>query len=531
MNKYNLLFEKITSNPISLFLLFILIIISIIPLRGLWAPDEARYAEVAREMNESGEYIVPQLNGTTYSEKPPLFFWAIHIFSLPFGEVTEFSAKLPSMFGGLFSVILTYLIAYNLSKDKKTAILSSLLYLSTLKILYQSQFGQIDMFLSALVLLQIFIFLKNLENKNIKNSIYLGIAGSLSILAKGPVGVIPVILILLLTSLFKMDKTILKSIKWLPYLISLLSPVIIWLFLAYIKAGTTYLRTILFHQNVERYVTPWHHTQPPYYYLLVILAEFLPFSLLLFGAILNVIKNKLWKNTKLQLIIAWIVSYLLFFSLSSGKRDVYIIPIYPALSILLCFILTMFSEKIKPNKKIGLAVAVLCWIGIIEGSFYYIYKSSSLLSLPKIPIISISVLVMILLGFCLLFAFENKIKEYLTVLSLANLIIFTTGSFLIFPSLDGVKTPRAFGEIVKILSVKGAKAGQYPSLVPSVLFYSRTKVRVFHEGEEKEALRFFKAGNTLLIKENIWPREIKIPQKMIALRHPIGDDEYILLSR
>ncbi len=56
--------------------------------RDLWTPDEPRYAQVAREMLETGEWLVPHLNGIVYTEKPPLYFWLIALASKPFGDLS-----------------------------------------------------------------------------------------------------------------------------------------------------------------------------------------------------------------------------------------------------------------------------------------------------------------------------------------------------------------------------------------------------------------------------------------------------------
>src|SRR5262245_30224017 len=68
--------------------------------RDLWAPDEPRYGQVAREMLEQGRWLVPHANGVPYAEKPPLFFWLVALVSWPFGAVTPWSARLV---GALFA--------------------------------------------------------------------------------------------------------------------------------------------------------------------------------------------------------------------------------------------------------------------------------------------------------------------------------------------------------------------------------------------------------------------------------------------
>ena len=67
----------------------------------LWAPDEPYFGEGAREMVVDGQWAVPHVNGVVTSDKPPLFFWLIAVFSLPFGAVSSFTARLPSLLAGI----------------------------------------------------------------------------------------------------------------------------------------------------------------------------------------------------------------------------------------------------------------------------------------------------------------------------------------------------------------------------------------------------------------------------------------------
>ena len=73
----------------------------------LWAPDEPRFGEVAREMLVDGQWIVPHVNGVVYNHKPPLLFWLIAGLSVPFGRVLEFTCRLPSALAAIGTVALT----------------------------------------------------------------------------------------------------------------------------------------------------------------------------------------------------------------------------------------------------------------------------------------------------------------------------------------------------------------------------------------------------------------------------------------
>src|ERR1044071_8885731 len=76
--------------------------------RDLWNPDEARYAEVAREMPLAGSYAVPHLNGQVYSLKPPLLFWSIRTAAHLTGGLDEVAARLPSALAAIGTLLLTY---------------------------------------------------------------------------------------------------------------------------------------------------------------------------------------------------------------------------------------------------------------------------------------------------------------------------------------------------------------------------------------------------------------------------------------
>ncbi len=76
---------------------------------GLWEPDEARYAEIAREMLQSGNLLVPHLNYVAYVEKPPLLYWLTTLSFWIFG-VSEFAARLPVALSAIAGILATYVL-------------------------------------------------------------------------------------------------------------------------------------------------------------------------------------------------------------------------------------------------------------------------------------------------------------------------------------------------------------------------------------------------------------------------------------
>src|SRR5437868_6351053 len=74
---------------------------------GLWEPDEARYAEIAREMLERGNFLIPHLNYVPYVEKPPLLYWITALSFTMFG-LGEFAARLAPALAGIVGLLATY---------------------------------------------------------------------------------------------------------------------------------------------------------------------------------------------------------------------------------------------------------------------------------------------------------------------------------------------------------------------------------------------------------------------------------------
>src|SRR5690606_3169661 len=113
----------------------------------LWPPDEPRFGEVAREMLLSGDPVVLRINGVFYQEKPPLLFWPICLFSLPFREVTAAAARTPSALAGVATVILTMALARRLG-NARTAWTSGVVLATCALFFWEARSVRTDMLLT-----------------------------------------------------------------------------------------------------------------------------------------------------------------------------------------------------------------------------------------------------------------------------------------------------------------------------------------------------------------------------------------------
>jgi len=303
--------------------------------RDLWNPDEPRYAQVAREMLDSGELLVPHLNGRVYSEKPPLQFWAIAIFGWLRGGVDEVAARVPAVLSAVAATLLVFAMGRRLF-DRETGWIAAAAFATGAKILWQGRVGQIDMLLIALVTAAMYFWTRGyLERRPLFFRLFF-LACGFATVAKGPVGLLPPLLSIVAFCLLARRRELLREMRIGTGLLLWAAPVAAWLLPAAVHAGRAYLETMVLRQNFERYADPWHHFQPWHYYLQVLPADFFPWSLLLPGALVaGWLHLRGERRERFLWTLSWVGVTLLFFSLSPAKRTVYILTMYPGLALAL----------------------------------------------------------------------------------------------------------------------------------------------------------------------------------------------------
>ena len=301
----------------------------------LWPADEPRYGQVAREMMESGDYLVPHVNGHPYNEKPPLLFWLIAAASAPFGDVTEFSARAPSGLAALVTVLLTYLLAARLY-GARVAFWSGLILATTSFFWIEARWVRTDMLLTAWMIGSLYAFWRWHESRRaiFLAIFYLLLAGGL--LAKGPPALVfPALLIAAFYWKRRADR---RRLHWLIGFPAACAVVLAWFIparMAISAAGgvETQIGNEALRQIIGRLFFGVSHMQPPWYYVLNAPYFLLPWALFLPWVLPWVWKRRR-EDDRMRLLLAWVAPAFVFFSLALGKRGTYILPLFPALAIL-----------------------------------------------------------------------------------------------------------------------------------------------------------------------------------------------------
>lgn len=334
--------------------------------RALVSADEGRYAVLSLGMLQSGDWITPRLNGLIYFEKPPLQYWGGAVAMALLG-VNEFAARLWPGLSGLATVAL---LAYTACRLWGTAagLQAAVVGASTTWIALNSHFLSLDAGLcAALTLVLCAVLLAHREREQGRSArgwMLAAWAGmGAAVLSKGLVGVVIPGAVLFLHSVWRLDFSGWRPLQWVrgPLLLALITAP--W-FLAASARHPDFAHFFFIHEHFERYLQPGHRREgAPWYFVPHLLVGFLPWT----GALPWLLRAHRTDFT-LSWLWVWAVFIFVFFSASSSKLPSYILPMFPALVLLLVHRLQTVSVTalrrhwVVPVVFWALAAAAVPWL-------------------------------------------------------------------------------------------------------------------------------------------------------------------------
>lgn len=304
--------------------------------RGLWNPDEPRYMEVAREMTAGGDYLVPHLNGDTYPEKGPLFFWLTAAVYQVTGSFN--SGRTVAAVVGLGTLLLVYFLGRRLLPSRG-GLLAALSTLTLFLFFYIAKDGVMDplmMFLETAALTAAYFAMESEKPRARWLWLIFYGATAFASLTKGPVGFFAPAVVVLIYALLSRKCVRLGGWAHLAGSVLLIAIACAWLVPAILRAGWVgYGDIVLLRQSLSRAYESYSHQHGPHYYIMQLPLYLFPW---VFFAILGTVAAFLdWrrKGDRAALFMAlWFVAILLFFTVISGKRERYLLPMLPAVGLL-----------------------------------------------------------------------------------------------------------------------------------------------------------------------------------------------------
>lgn len=384
--------------------------LGLLPLVG---PDEPRYAEVAREMFARHDLITPTLGGLPWFEKPPLLYWLMMAGYRVFG-VSEYAARVGPALCGLLTAVFVYWIG-NTIQD--AGALSSqaeeparddlgrycaLAWLSSLGAIVFSRGASFDIVVTMTItgaLACFFIW----HVRNSSDSLrWLLLPGfyfliGLSLLAKGLIGIVIPFGMIGLYFVCRREwpnRKFLLSLVWgVPLAFAVAA---VWFGPMLSRHGWKFFDQFIIQHHFARFVSnKYHHPAPFYFYLLVLIALALPWTVFL-GAGLLSLRRWQWRSQtpvdRLRVFaLCWLVVPLVFFSLSESKLTAYILPALPAVALLVGERISCFVRAQRGELVLRATGIVLIGLGAV-GGWTLLHRGSlspALISLGMSPLLFI----------------------------------------------------------------------------------------------------------------------------------------------
>jgi len=291
---------------------------------GLVEPTETRYAEIAREMLKSGDWLIPRLNGIPHFHKPPVAYWAAASGIALLG-VNEWGARLGVALAAAFVLWATARLARPTGALGPVFLASSLLFFALAHQLAS------DMFLAAAVAGFYVAVLDPVARTRLWPFVALG----LGFMIKGPVVLMLTVAPVLLAAAWTRDGTLMRWLAslrgWIVFAVIALP----WYLLVLVRTRSLWTYFIQ-HQLWERYDTTTHQRGGPvYYFLAVILIGLLPWTWAAIRGFLDAALAATSRRIPTDAVLtSWVALPLVFFSFSGSKLPAYVLPLFPALAVL-----------------------------------------------------------------------------------------------------------------------------------------------------------------------------------------------------
>jgi 4-amino-4-deoxy-L-arabinose transferase-like glycosyltransferase len=306
--------------------------------RRLAEPDEGRYAEIAREMAATGDWITPRLDGLKYFEKPALQYWATAAAFRAFGE-SEGVARLWPALTGLLAIFASWLAASRLW-GRSTGQVAALVLASCLWFMGGGHVLTVDMGVTGFMTLTLAAFLLAQHDAATTTErrrwMWLAWAAmGLAVLSKGLIGLVLPGAILLLYMGWQRDWKRLAQVELGVGLLIFLAITLPW-FVTVSLRNPEFAQFFFVHEHFQRFTTDIaHRVQPWWYFIPLLLVGALPWTSLLPGALRLASIRTAGDFQPQRLLLLWVVFIFVFFSVSDSKLPLYILPIFPALALMI----------------------------------------------------------------------------------------------------------------------------------------------------------------------------------------------------
>jgi 4-amino-4-deoxy-L-arabinose transferase-like glycosyltransferase len=455
-------------------------------------PDEPRYTLVSKYMFEGESWIIPHLNGEVYYNKPPMLFWLIALSGKLLGTLDEQAARLPSAIFGVLTLLVVFFFARKLY-DEKTGFFSALILATSGEFFYLARRVRMDVPMTFFITLGIFLFYIGYQQKKRRILCYslayvaMALGGFLKTY---PGWIIPPLVIGVYFLIRKEWKFFLDPIHlWgISFFVLIVGG---WLALAYLEGGRNYVEQLFFERTAALALETPYDRHSILFLFWTFFLEFLPWTFFLPSAIFFYVKEK-EKRGNFFFLLCWVFAVFFPFSISAIKRDLYLLPLYPAVAIMVGHFWGEAIQHEGKSKPLSLPLFSLFTILFIIGlaSPFAITKfATRYLSRPLEVGVMCSVILCLgsVLGSLSYYVGRKSLSFYIIVLVCFS--IATYAAFRILPDVNKYVSPRPFSQQVLRIIGQDGKLATYRFFESYFNFYTG-RDRILRIDDE-EALKHY----------------------------------------
>ncbi len=341
--------------------------------RPLSLPDEGRYPSIAWEMLVDHQYVIPKLNGVPFLDKPILYYW-FEAASMKLFGVNAWAIRLPPALFGIFGCLMVYFVGLKLW-NRRVGFIAALILATSPLYFFSAHYADMDLEVAVLVSAGFFCFLlaQHADEYHHWTVRYLWmwlafIFAGLACLTKGLIGIAFPMMVVALGIALTHRWSIIKKLHLFTGVALFLAVTLPW-YLMIQHRQPNFFEYFFYYQQVSRYLADgnFNNVMPFWFYLAVLLGSLLPWSIATLPGIARA--KKLWQQRRehyaLFFMVTWVVVIIVFFSIPRSKIVGYILPVVPALSLMMA--LFVEREITQPTKAGIIALNVFSYVAIALG--------------------------------------------------------------------------------------------------------------------------------------------------------------------
>lgn len=464
--------------------------------RPMWDIDEGKHATTSKEMVLTGDWITPRYNGENFYDKPILYNWLAALAFVTLG-INEFAARLPAALLGLGCVLVTYFLGRRMF-GVLGGFFGAVVLATSGEYIVLSRVVVHDICLVFFMTLALFLFYAGYTDAR-RRVVYFPLmyaAGGGAVLAKGPLGLLlPAIIIgLYLVSRRRLEFLKEMRIGWgILIFLAVAAP---WYLMISLK-NPDYAAYFFLQKNVASFLgsstVKMKHVEPFYYHFGTLVSGFLPWSVFLPFACYRAVRGRFRAvENGTALLLIWLCTVFVFFSLAKSKLPTYILPLFPAAALLVG---ALFAEVVKsPSVRLhrGILFSFLPVVAALPIALIYIglfpphsVPRTTGISLTQIHVLVSGIGVWILVAFALLI--RKRHRAFFSSIVMLMLVAITVLTTYLIPLANPYRSTKILSEKIDRMMPPGDDLVFYRREKESALFYTRRNAKIIKRPKQLRA--------------------------------------------